>query len=69
MTTDVMKMPSLAPGADLDAYLRTISQFPILTPEDEQFFGSPAEKQRRSRRRSGTRYVPSALRCASRAFV
>ena len=36
MTTDVMKMPSLAPGADLDAYLRTISQFPILTPEDEQ---------------------------------
>ena len=36
MTTDVMKMPSLAPGADLDAYLRTISQFPILTPEDER---------------------------------
>ena len=29
MTTDVMKMPSMAPGADLDAYLRTISQFPI----------------------------------------
>ena len=36
MTTDVMKMPSLAPGADLDAYLRTISQFPILPPEDER---------------------------------
>jgi RNA polymerase sigma-32 factor len=36
MTTDVMKMPSMAPGADLDAYLRTISQFPILSPEEEQ---------------------------------
>ena len=36
MTTDVMKMPSMAPGADLDAYLRTISQFPILSPEQEK---------------------------------
>jgi RNA polymerase sigma-32 factor len=36
MTTDVMKLTSMAPGADLDAYLRTISQFPILTPEEER---------------------------------
>jgi len=36
MTSDVMKMPSMVPGADLDAYLRTISQFPILSPEQEK---------------------------------
>jgi RNA polymerase sigma-32 factor len=36
MTTEVMKLTSMAPGADLDAYLRTISQFPILTPEEER---------------------------------
>lgn len=36
MTTDVMKLTSMAPGADLDAYLRTISQFPVLTPEEER---------------------------------
>jgi RNA polymerase sigma-32 factor len=36
MTTDVMKLTSMAPGADLEAYLRTISQFPILTPEEER---------------------------------
>ena len=36
MTTDVMKMPSMAPGADLDAYLRTISRFPILSSEQEK---------------------------------
>lgn len=36
MTTDVMKLTSMAPGADLDAYLRTISQFPILSPEEER---------------------------------
>ncbi len=29
-------MPSIAPGRDLDAYLRTISQFPILKPEEEK---------------------------------
>jgi len=29
-------MPSIAPGRDLDAYLRTISQFPILKPEAEK---------------------------------
>jgi RNA polymerase sigma-32 factor len=31
-----MAMPSIAPGRDLDAYLRTISQFPILKPEEEK---------------------------------
>ena len=36
MTTDIMKMPSISPGADLDAYLRTVSQFPILKPEEER---------------------------------
>ena len=36
MTTDVMKMPSMAPGADLDAYLRTIGRFPILSSEQEK---------------------------------
>ena len=36
MTTDIMKMPSISPGADLDAYLRTVSQFPILQPEEER---------------------------------
>jgi|TARA_B110000444_G_scaffold251994_1_gene280666 RNA polymerase sigma-32 factor len=36
MTTDIMAMPSIAPGRDLDAYLRTISQFPILKPEAEK---------------------------------
>ena len=36
MTTNIMAMPSIAPGRDLDAYLRTISQFPILKPEEEK---------------------------------
>ena len=36
MTTNIMAMPSIAPGRDLDAYLRTISQFPILKPEAEK---------------------------------
>ena len=36
MTTDIMAMRSIAPGRDLDAYLRTISQFPILKPEAEK---------------------------------
>jgi len=31
-----MKMPSMAPGADLDAYLRTIGRFPILSSEQEK---------------------------------
>ena len=36
MKTNIMAMPSIAPGRDLDAYLRTISQFPILKPEEEK---------------------------------
>ena len=36
MATEVMAMPSLAPGRDLDAYLNTISGFPVLSPEDEK---------------------------------
>jgi|TARA_A100001011_G_C14044961_1_gene729391 RNA polymerase sigma-32 factor len=31
-----MALPSIAPGADIDAYLNTISQFPILEPEHEK---------------------------------
>lgn len=36
MSTNIMAMPSLAPGRDIDAYLNTISAFPILTPEQEK---------------------------------
>ncbi len=36
MTTSLMALHSLAPGRDLDAYVRTISQFPILSAEEEQ---------------------------------
>ncbi|MFT7651112.1 MAG: RNA polymerase sigma-32 factor [Limisphaerales bacterium] len=36
MTTDIMTMPSLAPGRDIDAYLNTISAFPILSAKDEK---------------------------------
>lgn len=36
MATDVMTMPSLAPGRDLDAYLNTISGFPVLSSEEEK---------------------------------
>ena len=36
MTTDIMAMPSLAPGRDIDAYLSTISAFPILSAEAEK---------------------------------
>ncbi len=36
MGTNIMAMPSLAPGRDLDAYLNTISAFPVLTPEEEK---------------------------------
>jgi len=31
-----MAMPSLAPGRDIDAYLNTISAFPVLTAEQEK---------------------------------
>tara|TARA_B100000959_G_scaffold73186_1_gene77741 strand:- start:83 stop:931 length:849 start_codon:yes stop_codon:yes gene_type:complete len=36
MTTNLMAMPSLAPGRDLDAYLNTISGFPVLTADEEK---------------------------------
>ena len=36
MTTDVLALNALAPGKDLDAYVQTISVFPILTPEEEK---------------------------------
>mgnify|MGYP000296156087 CR=1 FL=1 len=36
MAQNVMTLPSIAPGADIDAYLNTISQFPILEPEHEK---------------------------------
>ncbi|MEM7077314.1 MAG: RNA polymerase sigma factor RpoH [Pseudomonadota bacterium] len=36
MTTHIMALPSIAPGRDLDAYLNTISAFPVLTQEQEK---------------------------------
>ena len=36
MATDIMTMPSLAPGRDIDAYLNTISAFPVLSVEEER---------------------------------
>lgn len=36
MATNLMVMPSIAPGRDLDAYLNTIGGFPILTSEEEK---------------------------------
>lgn len=36
MATNIMALPSLAPGRDLDAYLHTIGAFPVLTPEQEK---------------------------------
>lgn len=36
MSSEVMAMPSLAPGRDIDAYLNTISAFPVLTAEQEK---------------------------------
>ena len=36
MTTNIMTMPSIAPGRDLDAYLNTISAFPVFTAEEEK---------------------------------
>ena len=35
MTTNIIAMPALAPGRDLDAYLNNISAFPVLTAEQE----------------------------------
>ena len=36
MTTDVMSLSNLAPGQDIDSYLQTISNFPILDAEEEK---------------------------------
>jgi RNA polymerase sigma-32 factor len=36
MTTDVLAIKALTPGRDLDAYLNTISAFPVLSPEEEK---------------------------------
>lgn len=36
MSTNLMTLPSLAPGRDIDAYLHTISAFPVLSAEDEK---------------------------------
>ncbi len=36
MTTDLLSLSSLSPGRDLDAYMQTVSGFPILTPEAEK---------------------------------
>lgn len=36
MTTDVLALHTLAPGKDLNAYVQTISAFPVLSPEDEK---------------------------------
>ena len=36
MTTDVMSLAKLAPGQDIDSYLQTISNFPILDAEEEK---------------------------------
>lgn len=36
MSTEVMAMPSLAPGRDIDAYLHTISAFPVLSAAEEK---------------------------------
>ena len=36
MTTDLLSLSSLSPGRDLDAYVQTVSGFPILSAEDEK---------------------------------
>jgi len=36
MTSDVMSLSNLAPGQDIDSYLQTISNFPILDAEEEK---------------------------------
>ena len=41
MSTDIMQLSGLAPGKDIDGYLQVISNFPILTVEEEK---SLAEK-------------------------
>ncbi len=36
MTTNLMTLDSLSPGRDLDAYVRTVNRFPILSAEHER---------------------------------
>ena len=36
MSTNIMTLPSLAPGRDIDAYLQTISHFPVLSADQEK---------------------------------
>ncbi len=36
MTTSLLPLSSLSPGRDLDAYLHTLSNFPVLTAEEEK---------------------------------
>lgn len=36
MSTNVLSLQTLSPGADLDSYVQTISAFPILSPEEEK---------------------------------
>ena len=36
MSTNLLSLNSLSPGHDLDAYMQTVSAFPILTPEEEK---------------------------------
>jgi RNA polymerase sigma-32 factor len=36
MTTNLLSLNHLTPGRDLDAYVRTVSAIPVLSPEDER---------------------------------
>jgi RNA polymerase sigma-32 factor len=36
MTTNLLALPSLSPGRDLNAYVQTVSGFPILSAEEEK---------------------------------
>ena len=36
MTTNLLALQSLAPGRDLDSYIRTVNSFPILSAEEEK---------------------------------
>ena len=36
MSTNILSLSNLSPGQDIDAYLHTVSSFPILTPAAEK---------------------------------
>ena len=36
MSTSVLSLQSLSPGADIESYVQTVSAFPILAPEEEK---------------------------------